>query len=40
MTPMSGGSEVLQIYIPGMGRRYSNFDAFFEFLSHEKIAAG
>ena len=40
MTPMQGPLEVLQLYIPGLGRPHNHYSKYFGAPSHEMIATG
>lgn len=40
MTPMQSGLEVLQLFIPGLGKPYQKFGSLMTFLGSEQIQTG
>jgi len=40
MTPMQGRLEVLQLFIPGLGKPYQKFGSFMKLLGSEQIQSG
>jgi hypothetical protein len=40
MTPMQGPLEILQLFIPGLGKPHQKFGAFMKLLGTEPIRSG